>query len=175
MMRVSVGHDRDISDSYLKKMCQLGVDCIDFSHRAPFPGLVEQGYPDLDGLLRIRKRLRSHGMDWNRVSLPEMTEEFFLDFDGADRELENSANALKVFAEAGAPIAVQRCQGNALDHLVRRHRAIHRGGYIGPGDTVLNGRPNPVSADDLREQRDVYVCGAGGSETYSGKSRPLLR
>ena len=117
-MRVSVGHDPGLSESYLRKMSQLGVDCIDFGSGDWFPGVKEQGYPDLDELVRIRRRLRSWGMDWNRVTLPDITEAFFLDRDGAERELENSAAALAVFAEAGAPIARQRCEGDTFNHLL---------------------------------------------------------
>ncbi len=66
MMRISVGHDRELSDSYLCKMCQLGIDCIDFGSGSWFPGVAEQGFPDLDELIRIRRKLRAWGMDWNR-------------------------------------------------------------------------------------------------------------
>ena len=162
-MRVSVGHDPGLSESYLRKMCQLGVDCIDFGSGAWFPGVKEQGYPDLDELVRIRRRLQSWGMDWNRVTLPDITEAFFLDRDGAGRELENSAAALAVFAEAGAPIARQRCEGDTFNHLLRHYRSVHRGGYLGSGDTVLRGRAQPLSEQELRSRR-VHVWDGASTE-----------
>ncbi len=155
-MRISVGHDHELSDSYLRKMCQLGVDCIDFGSGSWFPGVAEQGYPDLDNLIRIRRKLRSWGMDWNRATLPDMTEEFFLDRDGAQLELENTVNALKVFAEAGVPIARQRCEGDTFNHLLRGYRSVHRGGYTGHGNAALQGRAHQVPENELSARR-VHV------------------
>lgn len=75
MFKISVWHG-DLSDSYLKLVTQLGVDCLDFGSGNDFPGVQEQGYPDLDKLLKIKKRIRSWGLDINRVTLPELTEKF---------------------------------------------------------------------------------------------------
>ena len=47
MMKISVW-DGGLSDSYLKQVTQLGADCIDFGQGNAFPGIKEQGYPDLD-------------------------------------------------------------------------------------------------------------------------------
>ena len=48
MMKISVW-DGGLSDSHLKQVTQLGADCIDFGSGQAFPGVEEQGYPDLDG------------------------------------------------------------------------------------------------------------------------------
>ena len=42
MMRIAVGNTTDLSDSYLRLVTQLGVDCIDFGHGAWMPGVAEQ-------------------------------------------------------------------------------------------------------------------------------------
>ena len=158
-MRIAVGHPTDLSDSYLKFVTQLGVDCIDFGEGAWMPGVKEQGYPDLDRVLQLRRRLRSWGLDFNRVTLPDITEDFILDRDGAERELDNTTNAMRVFAEAGVPIARQRLQGDTFNHLLRGYRSVHRGGYLGSGHTKLLGRPNPASEEELRAYR-VHVWDA---------------
>ena len=62
MMRISVW-DGGLSESYLRQVTQLGVDCIDFGGGDTFPGVKEQGYPDLDELSKeiylLKKRVRS--------------------------------------------------------------------------------------------------------------------
>ena len=78
MMRIAVGHPKDLTDSYLRFVTQLGVDCIDFGEGAWMPGVAEQGYPDLDEVLKLRRRLQSWGLDFNRVTLPDITEDFML-------------------------------------------------------------------------------------------------
>jgi mannonate dehydratase len=72
-MKISVW-DGGLSESYLKQVTQLGADCIDFGNGGSFPGVKEQGYPDLDELLKMRKLIRSYGLDINRVTLPNITE-----------------------------------------------------------------------------------------------------
>ena len=104
MFKISMWHG-DMSESYLRYVTQLGVDCLDFGGGDYFPGVKEQGYPDLDELLKIKKKIHSWGLEINRVTLPDITDKFMLDQEGGERDLENSANALKVFAEAGVPIA----------------------------------------------------------------------
>ena len=55
-MKISVWH-RNMSDSYLRYITQLGADCVDFGRDLDIPGVAEQGYPDLDQLLE-RSTLR---------------------------------------------------------------------------------------------------------------------
>ena len=52
MMRISVW-GRDLSDGYLRQVTQLGADCVDFGQADAFPGVEEQGYPHLEGVLEI--------------------------------------------------------------------------------------------------------------------------
>ena len=128
MFRISVWNG-DLSDSYLRFVTQLGVDCIDFGGGDYFPGVKEQGYPDLDELLKIKKRIRSWGLEINRVTLPDFTETFMKDQEGGEEELENVCKALQVFGEAGVPIARQRFAGDVFPWMTRNWRSAHRGGY----------------------------------------------
>ena len=134
MMRISVW-DRGLSDSYLRQVTQLGADCIDFGSGASFPGVKEQGYPDLDELLKIKKRIRSWGLDMNRVTLPDITQTFMKGLPGAEKELENTCHALRVFGEAKVPMARQRFWGDTFDALMTRYRSVHRGGYLSRGES----------------------------------------
>ena len=129
MFRISVWHG-DLSDSYLKYVTQLGAECIDFGGGNYFPGVAEQGYPDLDELLKIKKKIHSWGLSINRVTLPDLTEKFMLDQEGGEEELENGCKALQVFAQAGLPIARQRFAGDVFPWQTRSWRAPHRGGYL---------------------------------------------
>jgi len=134
MMKISVW-DGGLSDNYLRQVVQLGADCIDFGGVNTFPGAREQGYPDLDELLKIKKRIRSWGLDINRVTLPNITEKFMKGMPGGEKELENTCKALKIFGEAGVPIARQRFAGDTFDHLMTRYRSVHRGGYTSRGES----------------------------------------
>ena len=142
MIRISVWNG-DLSKGYLKQVTQLGADCIDFGSERAFPGVEEQGYPDLDELLKIKRRVRSWGLDINRVTLPNITERFMMDQPGGERELENTCSALKVFGEAGIPLARQRFAGDTFSELMTRYRAPHRGGYLSRGESLELTRPKP--------------------------------
>jgi mannonate dehydratase len=172
MMKISVWNG-DMSDSYLRTMTQLGVDCLDFGDGGWFPGVAEQGYPDLDELLKIRRRVRSWGLDINRVTLPNITEAFMRDQEGGERELENSTRALQVFAEAGVPIARQRVGDDTFPWMNRRYVSVHRGGYQSRGESLAltEEAPGPLSPEELerwqRQFRRAYeamvpVAEAGG-------------
>ena len=128
MFKISVWHG-DLSESYLRYVTQLGVDCLDFGSGDYFPGVKEQGYPDLDAVIKIRKKIRSWGLDFNRVTLPDITAKFMSGEDDGEKELENTVAALKVFAEAGAPIARQRFHGDVFPWMLHRWNSPRRGGY----------------------------------------------
>jgi mannonate dehydratase len=128
MMRISVW-DGGLDEGYLRQVTQLGADCIDFGRGDAFPGTKEQGYPDLDSLLQIRARIRSWGLDINRVTLPDITERFMENLPGCERELENTCAALQVYGQAGIPVARQRFAGDTFPGLTHQFQATHRGGY----------------------------------------------
>jgi mannonate dehydratase len=113
---------------------QLGADAIDFGAGDAFPGVREQGFPDLDGVLEVKRKLQSWGLQINRVTLPDITESFMTSEPEAETELENAVQALRVFGEAGVPIARQRFGGDAMPHRTHPYRSEHRGGYISRGE-----------------------------------------
>jgi mannonate dehydratase len=145
-VKISVWH-RDLSDSYLRYVTQLGANCIDFGRDADFPGVAEQGYPDLDELLKMKKKFQSWGLDINRVTLPNISEAFMTDQPDGEKDLENTCNALRVFAEAGVPIARQRLWGDTFNELMFRYRSEHRGGYLSRGESQALTRPVPETPD----------------------------
>jgi len=162
MMRISVW-DGGLSDDYLRQVVQLGADCVDFGGVNTFPGAREQGYPDLDELLKIKKRIRSWGLDVNRVTLPNITEKFMKGMPGGEKELENTCNALRVFGEAGVPIARQRFAGDTFGHLMTRYRSVHRGGYTSRGESrAMTKNPADTPAYEELEEWWKRLC-----EVYS--------
>jgi len=158
MMRISVWNG-DMSDSYLKTITQLGADCIDFGGGEWFPGVAEQGYPDLDKLLQIKKKIHSWGLEINRVTLPDMTEAFFKDADGGEAEVENAANALRVFAEAKVPIARQRVAGDTFSGRLHHFSAPHRGGYMSRADSLgLKRDKEPTPSPEELDSWWAHFC-----------------
>ncbi|MFD0677516.1 MULTISPECIES: mannonate dehydratase [unclassified Paenibacillus] len=152
MMNLSVTVNTcDLTDRDLKQMCQLGVDYIDFGKGSSFSGVQEQGFPDLDRLLQLRKRVRSFGLDMNRVTLPDFTERFMNNLPGCEKELEHSANAIKVFGEAGLPIVRQRFSGDTVPALTAGYKAVQRGGAIARGESLGLLKVNP-EVPDLEER-----------------------
>lgn len=154
MMRISVWHN-DLSEPYLRQVSQLGADCIDCGQGNFFPGVKEQGYPDLDELLRLKKRVHSFGLEFNRVTLPDLTAAFMEDGEGGETELDNACKALEVFAEAGMPLARQRFTGDTFPQLMTRYRSQHRGGYLSRGETLARDPapiPSPEALDRWRER-----------------------
>ncbi|WP_408010211.1 mannonate dehydratase [Pseudalkalibacillus sp. A8] len=136
-MKVSITANKfDLSDNDLKQMSQLGVDCIDFGNGASFPGVTEQGFPDLDELLKQKRRIRSWGMDINRVTLPDITDEFMKGKQGSEQQIEYSVNAVKVFGEAGIKIVRQRYAGDVFPGLTTNYQAVQRGGAISRGESL---------------------------------------
>ncbi|HWO98151.1 MAG TPA: mannonate dehydratase [Bacillus sp. (in: firmicutes)] len=136
-MKVSVTTNVfDLTDKDLKQMSQLGVDCIDFGNGNSFPGVKEQGYPDLDALLKQKRRIRSWGLDINRVTLPNITENFMSDGEGSEHVIENAVNSVKVFGEAGIKIVRQRFAGDVFHGLSTPYKAYQRGGAISRGESL---------------------------------------
>jgi mannonate dehydratase len=136
MMRIAVW-GRDLSERYLKQIAQLGADCVDLVRGEDLPGVGEQGYPDLDGVLQIVKRVHAWGLEINRATLPTLGERFMRGLPGAERELEHAQAALRVLGEAGIPLARQRFGGDISPARTPQYRAVHRGGYTSRGESVL--------------------------------------
>ena len=132
MMRISASAG-DLSDSHLRRITQLGVGAVDFGKARDLPSVRERGYPDLDALIEIKKRVRSWGLDVNRGTLPAIIQEFMRGEAGTERELDDAVQSLRVFGDAGMTLASQRFEGSNSNHLVTFYRSEHRGGYIGSG------------------------------------------
>ncbi|MBN1247384.1 MAG: mannonate dehydratase [Anaerolineae bacterium] len=148
MIRISTWPG-DLSDSYLRHVTQLGVDCIDFGAAEAFPGVAETGVPSLDGALAIRKALSAWGLEINRVTLPNISEAFMNGEPDLDHELEAACTALRVFGDAGVPIARQRFGGDAMPHRTHPYQSEHRGGYVSRGEYAHRSEPEPRSAEAL--------------------------
>ena len=173
MMRISVWSG-DLSDSYLRLIAQLGTDCIDFNRSTDFPTAKEQGYPDLEEVLRIKKKLRSLGLEINRVTLPDITEKFMKNQLEGEVELENTCKALRVFGEAEVPLARQRFVGDVFDYLVTRYSSEHRGGYRSRGEILRPvDRSIPFSLEEIEDWwlhfRKVYENLVPIAEDYNVK------
>ncbi|MBN1642771.1 MAG: mannonate dehydratase [Anaerolineae bacterium] len=159
MIRISVW-DRGLSERYLRQVTQLGAERIDFGSGTAFPGVTEQGYPDLDQVRAIRRRIRAWGLDINRVTLPDIGARFMEGLPGGDRELENAGIALRVYAQAGIPIARQRFAGDASPGQTSPYRSVHRGGYRSRGEYQHQANPTLPAQDEVerrwRRFCDVY-------------------
>lgn len=161
-MKVAVfKHNAELTDTYLQRMSALGADVIDFTTDKEMPGVDRQGYPDLDELKAMRKRIRSFGLDINRVTLPNLGTRFINGEAGGEEELENACRALRVFGEARIPIARQRMAGDTFPQMMTRYQASHRGGYLARAETLnfVEGQPDlPDKATlDRWWERFVYA------------------
>ncbi len=138
-MKVSVWSG-DLSDSYLKLVAQLGVDCIDFNRGTDFSHDKNGGCPDLSYVMKVKRRVCSFGLEINRVTLPDITEKFMKSQKSGEDELDNTCRALKVFGEAEVPLARQRFAGETVDWGVTHYKSVHRGGYCSRGEKVDSSR-----------------------------------
>jgi mannonate dehydratase len=171
-MKISVW-SHDLSDSYMRQVTQLGADCIDFGSGEAFPGTQEQGYPDLDQVREIRKRIRTWGLDINRVTLPNISEKFIDSLPGGEQELENACRALEVFGQAGIPIARQRFGGDIMPSLTPYYRSTHRGGYTSRGEMAHLTQWHPPSPEEQQHWwerfRQAYARLVPIAEAYDVK------
>ena len=101
MMRLAI-HARTPTESFLKWASQIGIDCVD---DVPLPGLTQrQGCVDRQELLKLKKWIRSHGLELNRVSLP-IIDKFVLGQPGGEEQVDNACKTLKILGEVNIPIA----------------------------------------------------------------------
>ena len=155
MIRVSVWH-RDFSEQYLRHVTQLGADRIDFGSGDAFSSIADKGFPSLEEVLTARSKLRSWGLDINRVTLPNIGQRFMDDLPGGDEELENACRALQVFGEAGVPIARQRFAGDAFPGRTAQYKSMHRGGYVSRGEYRCLADLQPPVQDELNRWWDRF-------------------
>lgn len=143
----------ELTDLDLQQMSQLGVDRIDFGNGNSFAGVKEQGFPDLDSLLKLQKRIRSWGMDINRVTLPNITKDFMDKRPESEKQLQNSINAVKVFGEANIKIVRQRFEGDVFHGRSKDYRAVQRGGAVSRGESIglLKGKSSTPTLEELEK------------------------
>ena len=148
LMRVSAW--TDLSDAQLKRHAQLGVDCVDLGSEFLFPSVKERGYPSLEEVTERKRNVESWGMQFNRVTLPALSERYMKDAEGGDRELENCVRALEIFGKAGVPIARVRCAGATNREATERFTVAHRGGYQARAERLVSGvQQPPLSEGEL--------------------------
>jgi mannonate dehydratase len=156
MIRIAVWA-HDLSDAYLRKVTQLGANCID---GIAVPTEPDRGYFDLDALLEIEKKVRSWGLELNRVSLPRLSENFIDDGEGADEELDICCQSLKVLAEAGAPLARVHFAHDTYPWMNLQYQAVHRGGYRQRGESLALGEIRPPPSLEVQQRWWSRVCSA---------------
>jgi mannonate dehydratase len=173
-MKISVWSS-NLSNSYLRLVSQLGVDCIDFNQGTDFSGVKKRGYPNLDEVLKKKKKICSFGLKINRVTLPDITEKFMKDQKGGEKELDNTCRALKVFGEAEVPLARQRFADETFNKAVARYVSKHRGGYLSRGEHLdpnrlqLETRIEEETEDWWRRFHLVFEQLVPIAETYDTK------
>jgi len=138
----------DLSEDYLRWASQIGVDGIDIRDPIKLPGVKEQGYPSLKGLLRLRRRLKRYGLEIFRVSLPEPYK-FLVGEAGGEEELEKLCKTIELLGEASIPIARPMLHGTPKVSIT--HMAEHRGGYR------MRAFNLEVMKAMLREEREIPV------------------
>ena len=157
MLRVSVfKHQSELTDQWLRQKVALGADAIDFGGDTDMPGVADQGYPNLDEVRALRKRVRSFGIDINRVTLPTLTQTYIDERVGAEDELDNAAKALEVYGKVRIPIARQRVIGDVFPHMMERYRTNHRGGYSARAETLVQGPHDIPSRAELERWWDRF-------------------
>lgn len=125
-MKVAVW-EGNLSDDYVRWASQIGVDGIDIHDPLNVPGVREQGFPDMERLLKLRKRLRAMGLRIYRVSLPSVNK-FLMGESGGEEEIENICKTIEYLGEASIPIARPRFLDTPA--IFTTHLAEHKGGYM---------------------------------------------
>lgn len=117
----------NLSEERIKWASQIGADGFDIHNALNVPGVKEQGYPDLEKLMRLKRLLAAHGLGIYRVSLPQAPR-FFLGEEGGVEEVEKICKTIQCLGEAGIPIARPMLYQESLP-IGTTHMAEHRGGY----------------------------------------------
>lgn len=165
MFRVAIfNHQAELNDTFLAQMAALGAQAIDFVRDTDMPGVKEHGLPDLDEVKALRRRLRSFGLEINRVTLPDLTETFMNGGEGAEAELMRTSAALRIYAQAGIPLARQRLAGDVFPQMTTRYQSVHRGGYRSRGETLI-----------VEEARSADQAQAMGLDIVAGEEQAARR
>jgi len=117
----------DLSEDYLRWASQIGADGIDISNTQVLPGMREPGYPDLEKLLELTRRVRRLGLGIYRFTLPS-PRRHMLGQPGGEEELSSLCKTIECLGEASIPIARPTFLYEALP-INTTHQAEFRGGY----------------------------------------------
>ncbi len=147
---------QDLSDSNLRFLSQIGVECAD---AVPLP-TDDRGVFDLDEAIAVRKKVESWGMSVNRISLPGLSESFMNNEDGSEAELDVACESVRVLGEAGYPLGRVHCAYSADDWMIDRYQTDHRGGHRTRGETLARDPNGETPSREVREQRWQRVCDA---------------
>ena len=118
----------DLSDGYITFAQQVGADGFDLHNEFSLPGVRENGYAELDGLLKLVGRLRRAGLCIGRVS-PPTPRRFLLGQADGEREIDALCTTIENLGRASIPIMIVPIHPGLNPG---RHGAVqkrHRGGY----------------------------------------------
>lgn len=120
--------ERDLSDEYVKFAQQIGADGFDLHNEFSLPGVREKGYAELEGLLKLKRRLGRAGLGIFRVS-PPTPRKFLLGKAGGEKEVDDLCKTLENLGRASVPIMsvpIHLGLNPGYRGAVQRE---HRGGY----------------------------------------------
>jgi mannonate dehydratase len=120
--------ERDLSDDYILFAQQIGADGFDIHNPANIPGFVEQGYPDLEGLRRLKEKINAAGLGVYRVAPPD-PRKFLLGQPGGEAELDNLCKTIEIFGQAGIPFMSMPVHLGVNPGYRGGYAKAHRGGY----------------------------------------------
>jgi mannonate dehydratase len=140
-MKVLV-RQRDLSNDYLQFVQEIGADGIDIHNAESIPGFVEQGYPDLTELRKLKERVSSAGLEIHRVT-PAEPQRFLLGEPRGEEQIEALSRAIEILGQVDIPfmsMPVHLAQTPENRHYNPAYRGcytkVHPGGYtMGAFDT----------------------------------------
>ena len=146
----------DLSDSGLKRLVQLGVECAD---AVPIP-TDDRGVFDLDEAAAIKRRISSFGVAVNRIHVQVFSEKATADDAAAEEELGVACDSLRVLGQTGYRLARIGFAHSTDPWMVGHYDAVHRGGYRARGDSLALGEGKEPASSEIQEKHWKRVCQA---------------
>ncbi len=140
--------ERDLSDDYIRFAQQIGADGFDIHHSEHnLPGVREQGYPDLEALVKIREKLAAAGLRMYRVAPPD-PKKYLRGEPGGEQEVDHLCKMVEVLGRAGIPI---------MSMPVHLSNPGYRGGYPVEhrGGYKMHGFDTAIMKKRLQEEPDT--------------------
>ena len=120
--------ERNLSDEYILFAQQIGAEGLDIHTPGNVPGFVEQGYPDLEGLVRLKEKLRAAGLGIYRVAPPD-PRKYLLGQPGGEEEVEHLCKTIEIFGQVGIPFMSMPVHLGINPGYRGGYAKAHRGGY----------------------------------------------